>query len=144
MKKRDPLKHLVAQALRHRFDRIPDRVRALAKIHMIDGVAAMVAGMAMPAVRGFQQHLFGSGADATAGFGHFQTPSLAAFANSFSASSSIFDDVQTTEFAVYGLLAHPTSPSLAAALAVAQARKATGPALIEAYLVGAEATAQLA
>ena len=145
--KRDALDALALFANRVRFERIPERVRALAKLHIIDGVGVMLAGAAAPTGRALHGGLVagapGPGADIV-GTEHATSPPMAAFANAFSGRALQFDDVQTTDTSIYGLLAHPTVPVLAAALAIGQACKVSGQALLVAYLAGVEVTARLA
>jgi 2-methylcitrate dehydratase PrpD len=136
---------LVAFAQRGRFEHIPERDRALAKLHIIDGVGAILAGTGMPAMRALQRSFAAeSGTAEMIGAKCATNPSCAAFVNALSARLFDYDDVQTTETSIYGLLAHPTTPVLAAAFAVGQARNVSGTALLGAYLVGVEATARLA
>lgn len=143
----DIVDRLVSFTRRARFERIPDRVLALAKIHIIDGVGVMLAGAASPAARALHCRLFavdpGSGSELVGIEGTWD-PAFAAFANTYSARVYDYDDVQATETSTYGLLTHPTAPVLAAALAIGQARKASGEALLTAYLAGVEVAARLA
>ncbi len=148
MKRRqDIVDRLVSFTRRARFERIPDRVLALTKIHIIDGVGVMLAGAASPAARALHRRLFavdrGSGSD-WVGTERALDPPDAAFANAFSARVYDYDDVQTTDTSTYGLLTHPTAPVLAAALAIGQARNVSGEALMTAYLAGVEVSARLA
>ena len=146
LKKQNNFNQLVARALREDFSNIPERVRAMAKLHMIDGVGAMLAGAGAPAVRSLLRGLMTAkseqGVDIV-GTDHVASPSMAAFANAFSGRALQFDDVQATETSIYGLLAHPTVPVLAAALAVGQSRKVSGAELLVAYVAGVEVTARL-
>jgi 2-methylcitrate dehydratase PrpD len=146
-KQHDIIDALVSFTRRARFERISDRVLALAKIHIIDGVGVMLAGAASPAARVLHRRLFavdcGSGSDAV-GTERALDPPFAAFANAFSARVQDYDDVQTTDISTYGLLTHPTAPVLAAVLAVGQARSVSGAALLTAYLAGVEVSARLA
>jgi 2-methylcitrate dehydratase PrpD len=125
---------------RESWSRAGDRVKALAKIHVIDGVAAMMAGAMPPS--------------ASAGplAAPFKTlagcdPLVCAtqsYSYALAGRLSDYDDVQTTETATYGLLGHPTVPVLAAVLAVGQAKRVSGQALLDAYLAGIEISARLA
>lgn len=146
-KQRDIVDVLTSFILRERFENIPDRVRALVKIHMIDGVGVMLAGAASPAARTFHDCIFAgdrSAGSQVVGTGRASGPALAAFANTFSGRVLDHDDVQTTESSAYGLLTHPTVPVLAAVLAVAQARNLSGKAMLSAYLAGVEVSVRLA
>src|SRR3989442_14603196 len=57
-----------------------------------------------------------------------------------------YDDTQlsTTPDRTFGLLTHPTVPALAAALAVAERKHASGAAFLEAFLVGFEVECKIA
>lgn len=146
-KPRDIVDLLTLFILRERFESIPERVRALAKIHMIDGVGVMLAGAAAPTGRALHHRHFAvdGGADShIVGTERALNPPIAAFANAFNARVLDHDDVQTTETSTYGLLTHPTVPVLAAVLAIGQARNASGEAILSAYLAGVEISARLA
>jgi 2-methylcitrate dehydratase PrpD len=133
-------------ARRQRYEQIPERARALAKLHIIDGIGVMLAGAATKAARAFRRtHAIRSAAAADlVGAGQTASPALAAFANAFSGRILDFDDVQTTENSVYGILPHPTVPVLSAALAIGQAKNASGQELLAAYVAGVEVAARLA
>ncbi|MCC7017475.1 MAG: MmgE/PrpD family protein [Rhodospirillales bacterium] len=133
-------------ASRQKYGQIPDRVKALAKLHIIDGIGVMLAGAATKAAHAFcRAHIVRSagGADLV-GAGHATSPALAAFANAFNGRVLDFDDVQTTDCSVYGLLPCPTIPVLSAALALGQAKNVSGQELLAAYLAGVEVAARLA
>src|SRR5262245_53139852 len=70
----------------------------------------------------------------------------AALANAGSAHALDYDDTQlsTTPDRTFGLLTHPTTPALSAALAVAERNGASGAAFLEAYLVGVEVECKMA
>lgn len=146
-RQRDIVDQLVSFTRRAHFKRIPERVRALAKIHIIDSVGVMLAGAASPSARTLHCRLFavdpGSGSEVIGIEGTWD-PALAAFANTYSARVYDYDDVQATETSTYGLLTHPTAPVLAAALAIGQSRNVSGEALLTAYLAGVEVAARLA
>jgi 2-methylcitrate dehydratase PrpD len=71
-------------------------------------------------------------------------PAANAYAYALSGRLLDYDDVQTTHNSTFGLLANPTVPVLAAALAVGQAKKVSGEAFLNAYLIGVEIAARLA
>ena len=146
-RQQDIVDRLVSFTRRARFERIPDRVLALTKIHIIDGVGVMLAGAASPAARALHRRLFAVDPDSgseVVGIEGTWDPALAAFANTYSARVYDYDDVQATETSTYGLLTHPTAPVLAAALAIGQSRNVSGEALLTAYLAGVEVAARLA
>jgi 2-methylcitrate dehydratase PrpD len=70
----------------------------------------------------------------------------AALINAGSGHAMDYDDTQlsTTPDRTFGLLTHPTVPVLAAALAVAERRGASGAAFLEAFLVGFEVECKIA
>ena len=70
----------------------------------------------------------------------------AALANAGSAHALDYDDTQlsSTPDRTFGLLTHPTTPALAAALAVAERNGASGAAFLEAYLIGVEVECKMA
>jgi 2-methylcitrate dehydratase PrpD len=70
----------------------------------------------------------------------------AALVNAASGHAMDYDDTQlsTTPDRTFGLLTHPTVPALAAALAVAERKKASGAAFLEAFLVGFEVECKIA
>jgi 2-methylcitrate dehydratase PrpD len=122
-------------AQRGAWKKASERVKALAKIHVTDGLAAMLVGS--PSTPRAAEALFG---------GRFGTDSCAraAYTYTFAGRVSNCDDVMTTEKSTYGLLGHPTIPVLAAALAVGRAKAAPGERVLDAYLAGVEANARLA
>jgi len=65
------------------------------------------------------------------------TAAHAALLNAASGHAMDYDDTQlsTTPDRTFGLLTHPTVPALAAALAVAERRRASGAAFLEAFLI---------
>lgn len=145
-KSRDAVETIATFAARHRYDRTPDRVRALAKLHIVDGITAMLAGTQSQVGRSFCGKVLCSD-NATSeliGQTNASSPYEAAFLNTLNGRISDLDDIQTTEQSAYGFLAHPTVPVLAAALAVAQAQNASGEALLNAYLIGVEVATRLA
>ena len=64
----------------------------------------------------------------------------AALANGVSAHAHDFDDTQISEAPdrVYGLLTHPTTPVLSAAIPVAEEVGASGEELLTAFVAGVE------
>lgn len=71
---------------------------------------------------------------------------FAAFANGIGIHADDYDDTQlaVAEDRVYGLLTHPTAPSLSAALAMAESRGLSGRDLMTAYHVGVEVECKIA
>src|SRR5688572_31474928 len=70
----------------------------------------------------------------------------AALANGVAGHAMDYDDTQlsTSKEAVYGLLTHPTTPVLAAVLAVGEKQKISGAELMLAYIVGVEVECRIA
>jgi 2-methylcitrate dehydratase PrpD len=71
---------------------------------------------------------------------------FAALANGVAIHADDFDDTQlaTAPDRVYGLLAHPTAPVLAATLAIAERTESSGAELLISYLVGTEVVMKIA
>ena len=71
---------------------------------------------------------------------------FAAFANGIAVHADDYDDTQlaVAPDRVYGLLTHPTAPALPAALAVGEARNASGADVMLAYHVGVEVECKIA
>ena len=115
-----------------------------------DGFGVMLAGSTVKGsaiVRDYVRTV-GDRKEATAvGAGGFMTSaSHAALLNAASGHAMDYDDTQlsTTPDRTFGLLTHPTVPALAAALAVAERRHASGAAFLEAFLVGFEVECKIA
>jgi 2-methylcitrate dehydratase PrpD len=70
----------------------------------------------------------------------------AALANGVAGHAMDYDDTQlsTSKQAVYGLLTHPTTPVLAAVLAMGEKEKITGRELVLAYILGVEVECRIA
>ncbi len=117
---------------------------------LVDGVGVILAGSTVKGsaiVRDYVRSV-GDRKEATAvGAGGFMTSAAhAALINAASGHAMDYDDTQlsTTPDRTFGLLTHPTVPALAAALAVAERRKASGAAFLEAFLVGFEVECKIA
>ncbi|MGH2362213.1 MAG: MmgE/PrpD family protein [bacterium] len=128
---------------------IPDDVRTLATNHIVDGVAVMLAGATERSGTLVRAHLreVGGQPQATVLGSTLQAPlQLAAWANGTAGHAMDYDDTQlaTDPQSVYGLLTHPTVPVLAAALAAAEGTRASGSALLGAYIMGVEVACRIA
>ena len=143
---KDHLDTLLAFARRERAGQAPERVQALAKLHIIDGVAVMLAGAAVTESRALQTGLAGDDGYAAPliQVTRVSDAPLAALVNTFRGRLLSYDDVQTTETSIYGLLLNPTVPVLAAVLPLAQSRNVSGAEMLRAYLVGVEIATSLA
>ncbi|MPZ50461.1 MAG: MmgE/PrpD family protein [Dehalococcoidia bacterium] len=129
--------------------RIPDEVRRLATNHLIDGFAVMLAGATEESGALVREHVreLAGNPRATVVATSLRAPTqTAAFANGVAAHAFDYDDTQlaTDPKSVYGLLTHPTTPSLAGALAVAETLDTSGKALFEAYILGLEIECRIA
>ena len=129
---------------------MPSDVIAQAKRCLVDGFVVVLAGSTVKGsaiVRDYVRTV-GARKEATAvGAGGFMTSaSHAALINAASGHAMDYDDTQlsTTPDRTFGLLTHPTVPALAAALAVAERRRASGAEFLEAFLVGFEVECKIA
>jgi 2-methylcitrate dehydratase PrpD len=128
---------------------IPDEVRSLATNHLIDGFAVMLAGATEESGALVRAHVSDMAAnpEATVVATRLRAPAtLAAWANGVAGHALDYDDTQlaTDPASVYGLLTHPTTPSLAGAFPVAELQGASGKALLEAYILGVEVECRIA
>jgi 2-methylcitrate dehydratase PrpD len=128
---------------------IPDDVKALATNHFVDGIAVMLAGATEQSGTLARAHLreIGGKAQGTVLGSSLQAPlQLSAWANGTAGHAMDYDDTQlaTDTQSVYGLLTHPTVPVLAAALAAAEGTRASGSALVGAYIMGVEVACRIA
>jgi 2-methylcitrate dehydratase PrpD len=114
---------------------LPDEVLRHARRAIVDWFAALLPGTrAVPAtllVAAHRQEL-GAGRSSLPGFGTTAFPALAAWINGAASHTVEFDDI--FKDAAY----HPGCPTIAAALAVAEDRGASGAQLLNAIVVGYE------
>ena len=129
---------------------MPADVVAQARRCLVDGFGVILAGSTVKGsaiVRDYVRTV-GDRKEATAiGAGALMTSAAhAALANAASGHAMDYDDTQlsTTPDRTFGLLTHPTVPALAAALAVAERKRASGAAFLEAFLVGFEVECKIA
>jgi 2-methylcitrate dehydratase PrpD len=129
---------------------MPPDVVQQAKRCLVDGFGVILAGSTVKGsaiVRDYVKTV-GDRKEATAvGAGGFMTSAAhAALINAASGHAMDYDDTQlsTTPDRTFGLLTHPTVPALAAALAIAERRRASGAAFLEAFLVGFEVECKIA
>jgi 2-methylcitrate dehydratase PrpD len=143
----DAVKQFIARTGLHDC---PPNVVAEGKRCLIDGFGVLLAGSAEQGsqiLRRYAQK--SSGAKEATVLGREPmtcSAAHAALANAGSAHALDYDDTQlsTTPDRTFGLLTHPTTPALSAALAVAERSGASGSAFLEAYLVGVEVECKMA
>jgi 2-methylcitrate dehydratase PrpD len=123
---------------------------ARAKRCLIDGFAVILAGSTVEGSAIVRRYVRTMGTKGGASiFGPERMSAAAphaALANGASGHAMDFDDTQlsTTPDRTFGLLTHPTVPALASALAVAEERRASGSAFLEAFLTGFEVECKIA
>ena len=132
-----------------RFDDIPAAVVETAKDHILDGIATMIAGMRDEAslrIRRYAVGLDGQREATILGTRIKTAARYAALANAVQGHVLDYDDTQlaTSAKTPFGQLTHPTTPVLAAALAVAEKFSSRGKELLAAYIVGVEVACRLA
>lgn len=124
-----------------RFDDLPPAAIDMAKAVTLDGVAVTLAGATEPLGLGrivteYVRGLGGTPEASVMGGGFRTAMPNAAFANGTMAHALDFDNT-------WYPLNHPTSPTLPAILAVAEARRSSGQAIIEAIVSAFEVQARL-
>jgi 2-methylcitrate dehydratase PrpD len=127
---------------------IPLDVRDIAKLHLLDGLATMLGGAKEESSRLLCRHYsrLQSKAKATViGTRHRLATEHAALVNGVSAHVLDYDDAQLTTLTSrpLGQQTHPTSPVLAAVLALAETQRTTGAQLLTSYIVGVEVACRL-
>jgi len=131
------------------YEAIPEDVRTISRRCFVDGTGLMVAGSTEESGKIIQNYLREVGGDPEArvlGTEMTVPANLAALANGVAAHAMDYDDTQLSSYPdrVYGLLTHPTSPVLAASLAMAEAMGSTGQELLTAFAVGFEVECKVA
>jgi 2-methylcitrate dehydratase PrpD len=132
-----------------RYGDLPLEVVGAARGFILDGIGVALAGSTEECSRIVQaqvRRMGGRGEAAVLGTGLSAPMAKAALANGVAAHAMDYDDTQlsTSKEAVYGLLTHPTTPVLAAALAVGQKNKISGKDLLLAYMLGVEVECRIA
>lgn len=118
----------------------PKRARAVARTGMLDLIACAIAGRGERVAREVRDWCMAEGAcdDAAIWGTDVRTSaSRAAFANGTAGHALDYDDVS------WAMNGHPTAPLLPAALAVAEARGASGADLVAAFVAGFEVQARI-
>lgn len=133
-----------------RLEDLPAEVVELGKKSMLDGLGLALSGGATHCGQMVRRHFLdlnlGAGPATVIGSDLKLAPRFAAFANGVGIHADDYDDTQLAVAAdrVYGLLTHPTAPALPAALAMGEARRATGAATLLAYHLGVEVECKIA
>ena len=127
---------------------VPIKVRETAKLHLIDGLATMIAGSddgASRAIRNYILALDGKGEATVIGTATKFAAQQAALANGVQGHVLDYDDTQlaTLSSRPFGQQTHPTTPVLASALALAEKSRCTGAHFLTAYIVGVEVACRL-
>ncbi len=128
---------------------IPAEVSRLAKGFILDGFGVALAGSTDECSRIVQAHIRQMEArEECAVLGtRLRAPApKAALANGVAGHAMDYDDTQlsTSKEAVYGLLTHPTTPVLAAVLAIGEKEKINGQEFLLAYILGVEVECRIA
>jgi 2-methylcitrate dehydratase PrpD len=126
-----------------RYEDIPDRVRELAKKHILDGYGLALSGHAEEGhaiMRRYAQRVSCAEEVIVLGTPTRSSAEVAALVNGLAMHAMDFDDTQlsTNPESVYGLLTHPTTPVLGATSAIAEWIGASGRELLVAYVAGVE------
>jgi 2-methylcitrate dehydratase PrpD len=134
------LEQLAAYVARESFEKLPEATVSAARRAMLDTLGVTIAGsieITAVRVRDMIAHRRGGGEATIIGTAARAPVEDAAFANGTAAHALDYDDLQSS------LNGHPSAPILAAALAVAERERASGAALITAFVVGVEVEAKL-
>jgi 2-methylcitrate dehydratase PrpD len=134
---------------RTRYRDIPGEVIRLAQGFILDGFGVALAGQIEEGTRiilNYARRLGGREEVPVLGTRYKLPLPHAALVNGVSAHAMDYDDTQlsTSKEAVYGLLTHPTTPALNAALAVGAKQQSSGAELLLAYIVGVEVECRIA
>jgi 2-methylcitrate dehydratase PrpD len=140
----------VAQfVVKTRYKDLPPEVVGAARGFILDGIGVALAGSTDDCSRIVQAQIrqMGGKGEAAVLWTALSAPTAkAALANGVAAHAMDYDDTQlsTSKEAVYGLLTHPTTPVLNAALAVGEKNKIRGKDLLLAYILGVEVECRIA
>jgi len=144
-----PTQQVAQFVARTRYRDLPGEVIGLARGFILDGLGVALAGSTDQCSRIVQTHIRqikGKGEASVLGTSLSAPAPKAALANGVAGHAMDYDDTQlsTSKEAVYGLLTHPTTPVLAAVLAVGEKEKISGQEFILAYLLGVEVECRIA
>lgn len=127
-----------------RLSDLPTVVVENGKKSILDGLGLALSGSVAKSGELVRRHLaelnLGSGPATVIGASMRVAPRFAAFANGVGIHADDYDDTQlaVAKDRVYGLLTHPTAPALPAALAMGEAKGASGADVMLAYHLGVE------
>src|SRR4029079_12308401 len=133
-----------------RLRAMPPDVVEQGKRCLLDGLGVVLAGSTMRGsalIRDYVRSISDKKESTAVGADGFMTSAEhAALINAGSGHAMDYDDTQlsTTADRTFGLLTHPTVPVLAASMALAERRGASGAAFLEAFLVGFEVECKIA
>ncbi|MGH7816294.1 MAG: MmgE/PrpD family protein, partial [Candidatus Binatia bacterium] len=132
-----------------RYRDLPREVVQLARGFILDGFGVALAGSTDECsriVQGQIRQMRAKGESAILGTVLFAPAAKAALANGVAGHAMDYDDTQlsTSKEAVYGLLTHPTTPVLAAALAIGEKEKISGEEFVLSYILGVEVECRIA
>ena len=127
---------------------IPAEIRETAKLHLLDGLATMIAGSKEESSQLLCRHysvLDRKPQASVLGSKIRLAAENAALVNGVQGHVLDYDDAQMTTLASrpMGQQTHPTSPVLGAVLALAESQRANGSALLASYIVGVEVACRL-
>jgi 2-methylcitrate dehydratase PrpD len=127
---------------------VPRKVRDIVKLHLLDGLANVVLGAGEASAILLRRHyqIIRAKADASAfGTNERFAAEHAALINGVQGHTLDYDDAQLTTLPSRptGQQTHPTAPVLAATLALAESRGASGTDFLTAYTVGVEVACRL-
>ena len=133
---------------RTKLEKIPLQLREAAELHLLDGLATMIGGVKEDSSRLLRGHFFArkTKTEATVlGTPRRSSAEHAALINGVQGHVLDYDDAQlaTLPSRPMGQQTHPTTPVLAAALALAESQRTTGSALLASYIVGVEVASRL-
>lgn len=116
---------------------LPESARAMARLSMFDWLTVASAATREPVaeiVRDYVAEEGGRPAASVFGLAHKVPPRAAALANGTISHALDYDDTH------FGHIGHPSVAILPAALALAEARRASASVVLDAFLIGAEAS----
>jgi 2-methylcitrate dehydratase PrpD len=132
-----------------RRDSAPVDVRNNALEHVIDGIGLILAGSRTECVKKLVDLVLekkNDGSSTLLGFNSRAHASDAALVNGTGGHADDYDDTQLSlsPDRIYGLLTHPTTPVLAAALAIGERVGCSGKEFLDAFIAGFEIECKLA